>query len=69
MKHGMQKFCRRVIATVCAASMVLGGILSDVGTVVTQAAAEHTLWLVGDSSVCSFNDLCYYPRYGYGTEI
>lgn len=69
MKHGMQKFCRRVVATVCAASMVLSGLLSDVGTIVTQAAAEHTLWLVGDSTVCEFNDLLYYPRYGYGTQI
>lgn len=32
-------------------------------------AQEHTLWLVGDSTVCSFTDSYYYPRYGYGTQI
>lgn len=69
MKQKTQKLCKRVIAMVCAVSMVLGGVLSDMGTVVTQAAAEHTLWLVGDSTVCEFNDLLYYPRYGYGTQI
>jgi len=29
----------------------------------------HTVWLVGDSTVCSFDDNYYYPRYGYGTQI
>jgi len=28
-----------------------------------------TLYLVGDSTVCAFNDPYYYPRYGYGTQI
>ena len=32
-------------------------------------AKEKTLWIVGDSTVCSFNDAYYYPRYGYGTQI
>lgn len=30
---------------------------------------EATLFLVGDSTVCSFEDAYYYPRYGYGTQI
>lgn len=29
----------------------------------------HTMWIVGDSTVCAFNDAYYYPRYGYGTQI
>ncbi|SEG00191.1 pectinesterase family protein [Lachnospira multipara] len=29
----------------------------------------HTLWVVGDSTVSSFNDAYYYPRYGYGTQL
>lgn len=28
-----------------------------------------TLWIVGDSTVCSFNDNYYLPRYGYGTQL
>ncbi len=35
----------------------------------TDAAGAHTLWLVGDSTVCAFDDDYYYPRYGYGTQI
>lgn len=27
------------------------------------------IYLVGDSTVCSFNDDYYYPRYGYGTQL
>mgnify|MGYP002227805406 FL=1 len=28
-----------------------------------------TVWTVGDSTVCSFNDTYYYPRYGWGTQL
>ena len=28
-----------------------------------------TIWTVGDSTVSSFNDTYYYPRYGYGTQL
>lgn len=28
-----------------------------------------TIYLVGDSTVCSFADAYYYPRYGYGTQL
>ena len=31
--------------------------------------AETTMYLVGDSTVCAFDDDYYYPRYGYGTQI
>ena len=30
---------------------------------------KHTVWMVGDSTVSSFNDAYYYPRYGYGTQL
>ncbi len=30
---------------------------------------KHTVWVVGDSTVSSFDDNYYYPRYGYGTQI
>lgn len=33
------------------------------------SAGEHTVWVVGDSTVSAFNDNYYYPRYGYGTQI
>ncbi len=31
--------------------------------------AGNKIYLVGDSTVCSFNDDYYMPRYGYGTQI
>lgn len=35
-----------------------------------SALSECTLWVVGDSTVSSFNDTSYfYPRYGYGTQL
>ena len=30
---------------------------------------KHTLWVVGDSTLSSFTDKYYYPRYGYGTML
>ncbi|MBR1771626.1 MAG: hypothetical protein IJ747_06315, partial [Lachnospiraceae bacterium] len=69
MQHKMKQFCKRVIAAACAISMVFTGLLADVGTLKSQAAGEHTMWLVGDSTVCAFNDAYYRPRYGYGTQI
>jgi lysophospholipase L1-like esterase/pectin methylesterase-like acyl-CoA thioesterase/chitodextrinase len=32
-------------------------------------AAESTIWIIGDSTVSSFSDNYYYPRYGWGTQI
>jgi len=65
----INRLFKRVIATACAASMVLTGLISDLGVMKAEAAAEHTLWVVGDSTVSAFNDSYYYPRYGYGTQI
>lgn len=36
------------------------------GNVPVNPADKHTVWVVGDSTVSSFNDNYYYPRYGYG---
>lgn len=30
---------------------------------------KSTMWVIGDSTVCSFNDNYFYPRYGYGTQL
>ncbi len=35
----------------------------------TKPLNPTTLFLVGDSTVCEFNDAYYYPRYGYGTQL
>jgi len=56
--------------------MVLGFlIVPGIGSYAAPAAAKSalppptTLFLVGDSTVCGFNDPYYYPRYGYGTQL
>ncbi|MBO5351974.1 MAG: LysM peptidoglycan-binding domain-containing protein [Lachnospiraceae bacterium] len=30
---------------------------------------KSTMWVIGDSTVCAFNDSYFYPRYGYGTQL
>ncbi len=43
---------------------------SDTTSKNEPSLSEKTLFMVGDSTVCSFNDATYYyPRYGYGTQI
>ena len=34
-----------------------------------EPTKESTVWVVGDSTVCSFADAYYYPRYGWGTQL
>jgi lysophospholipase L1-like esterase len=34
-----------------------------------EVTKQSTIWIVGDSTVSSFNDNYYYPRYGWGTQI
>ncbi|MDR3598642.1 GDSL-type esterase/lipase family protein [Clostridium sp.] len=33
------------------------------------AGTKSSIWIVGDSTVSSFTDKYYYPRYGWGTQI
>lgn len=33
------------------------------------AYTKSTMWVIGDSTVCGFNDSYFYPRYGYGTQL
>lgn len=61
----MKKWSTRLLSALCVAALMLG--LLPLGAL--AATPEHTLWLVGDSTVCSFNDKYFYPRYGYGTQI
>ena len=35
----------------------------------TPSEEQATVWVVGDSTVCSFTDAYYYPRYGWGTQL
>ncbi|MDE6373503.1 MAG: hypothetical protein K2L72_03300, partial [Clostridia bacterium] len=39
------------------------------GETSTPLPADKKIYVVGDSTVCSFNDNYYLPRYGYGTQL
>ena len=48
--------------------------LSETPSISESPSVEETLkntkvYMVGDSTVCSFEDDYYYPRYGYGTKL
>lgn len=34
-----------------------------------ETYTQSTMWVIGDSTVCGFNDSYFYPRYGYGTQL
>ena len=64
----MKKWSVRLLSALCVAALLLG----LVPMAALAAEPEHTLWIVGDSTVCDFGDAdkaLYYPRYGYGTQI
>jgi hypothetical protein len=43
---------------------------SNDSTITAKTTADTpTIWIVGDSTVSSFTDNYYYPRYGWGTQI
>lgn len=39
------------------------------GAASTPLPADKKIYVVGDSTVCSFSDVMYLPRYGYGTQL
>ncbi len=66
----MKKTTQRLLSALCAAALLLGLVL--LGVPALAAEGGHTLWIVGDSTVCDFGDadaFYYYPRYGYGTQV
>ncbi len=41
----------------------------DAGADMENDQKDTTIWVVGDSTVCSFSDKYYIPRYGWGTQL
>lgn len=39
------------------------------GKKMKREAKKSTIWIIGDSTVSSFQDAYYYPRYGWGTKL
>lgn len=53
-----------------AAAAAAREVVEKAGPAVQVADTSGTkLYLVGDSTVCSFNDPYFYPRFGYGTKL
>ncbi len=63
----MKRNVRRALSALLSVVMLLSLLVVPAGAAGETAA--HTVWLVGDSTVCAFNDKYYYPRYGYGTQL
>ena len=67
----MKKGTKRLLSTLCVTALLLGLVPLGVPALAAEEP-EHTLWVIGDSTVCDFGDadaFYYYPRYGYGTQI
>ena len=70
MKSKTKKILQRIGSFICAVAMIVANIASLITpTVKAYAETNNTVWIVGDSTVSSFNDSYYYPRYGWGTQI
>lgn len=69
-----RKIMRPVLAVIIATATVFcigNPILSTKAFAASgeSEVATPTIWIVGDSTVSSFTDNYYYPRYGWGTQI
>jgi len=57
---------RRIFSLLFVAIFIVTSLSGLLGGMVTKAAdAKPTIWVVGDSTVSSFTDNYYYPRYAY----
>lgn len=61
---------RRIFSLLFIVMFVVTSLSGQLGGMAAKAAdTKPTIWVVGDSTVSSFTDNYYYPRYGYGTQI
>lgn len=61
---------RRIFSLLFVVLFIVTSLSGQLGSMAAKAAdAKPTIWVVGDSTVSSFTDNYYYPRYGYGTQI
>ncbi|ADL50681.1 GDSL-type esterase/lipase family protein [Clostridium cellulovorans] len=73
METTVKRHMRYLLAAMLTTAFCLGS--GSVAKKVTakpvnpKAADSSNIWIVGDSTVSSFTDNYYYPRYGWGTQI
>lgn len=67
----MKKVVKRFFAAIMSFVMLctIASELTNSSKKAEAATDKKTIWVIGDSTVSSFNDDYYYPRYGYGTQL
>lgn len=68
-KHKTSKILSLVLSLVMVISMLPIATFAEETTPVAKTGTQGTIWIVGDSTVSSFTDNYYYPRYGWGTKV
>lgn len=53
----------------CLGTNALTGVYAADENGAADTTGKATVWVVGDSTVSSFTDSYYYPRYGWGTQL
>lgn len=57
------------IVSILVAVLMIFGLVACASTPAASGSSGTKVFMVGDSTVSSFNDPYYYPRYGYGTKM
>ena len=70
----MKKRNRKRISCLLSALLLLvmsigWSVMAMADDAVSKDSSKPTVWIIGDSTVSSFADNYYYPRYGWGTQI
>ena len=70
----MKKRNRKRISCLLSALLLLvmsigWSVMAMADDAVNKDSSKPTVWIIGDSTVSSFADNYYYPRYGYGTML
>jgi hypothetical protein len=67
----LKGYTKTLVALITAMVVSLGnlGTTIEVNANTEDLEVTPTIWIVGDSTVSSFTDGYYYPRYGWGTQI
>ena len=70
----MKKRNRKRISCLLSALLLLvmsigWSVMAMADDAVNKDSIKPTVWIIGDSTVSSFADNYYYPRYGWGTQI
>ncbi len=70
MMSKVKRIWRKMAVIVSIASMLAVTLIgAGLGNVFVKASDKATAWVIGDSTVSSFSDAYYYPRYGWGTQL